>query len=119
AAGVVVSRMADDQAVGQRMMGEWFSNSYVMFITGGILTLMGLIPNMPHVAFLMLAALIAGGGWLVLQRQRQELLASAADPVQEQAAAVAAAAEASLDDVAPLDPLGLEVGYRLISLVHH
>ncbi len=73
AAGVVVSRVADDQDVGQQMMGQLFSNPNVMFITAGILTLMGLIPNMPHVAFLMLAAIIGGGGWLVLQRQRRDL----------------------------------------------
>jgi flagellar biosynthesis protein FlhA len=90
-----------------------------MFITAGILTLMGLIPNMPHVAFLLLAAIIGGSGWLVLQRQQRDLQASAAGPSQEQAAAVAAASEASWDDVSPVDPMGLEVGYRLISLVDH
>ena len=119
AAGVVVSRVADDRDVGQQMIGQLFSNPNVMFITAGILTLMGLIPNMPHVAFLLLAAIIGGGGWLLLQRQQRDLQAAAADPGQEQAAAVAAAAEASWDDVAPVDPLGLEVGYRLISLVDH
>ncbi|CDM24834.1 Flagellar biosynthesis protein FlhA [Castellaniella defragrans 65Phen] len=119
AAGVVVSRVADDRDVGQQMIGQLFSNPNVMFITSGILTLMGLIPNMPHVAFLLLAAIIGGSGWLLLQRQQRDLQAAAADPGHEQAAAVAAAAEASWDDVAPVDPLGLEVGYRLISLVDH
>ncbi|MGB3425357.1 MAG: flagellar biosynthesis protein FlhA [Castellaniella sp.] len=119
AAGVVVSRVANDQDVGQQMIGQLFSNPNVMFITAGILALMGLIPNMPHVAFLLLAAIIGGSGWLVLQRQQREQQAAAAEPGQEQAAAVAAAAEASWDDVAPVDPLGLEVGYRLISLVDH
>ncbi|MBV2182285.1 MAG: flagellar biosynthesis protein FlhA, partial [Castellaniella sp.] len=119
AAGVVVSRVADDRDVGQQMIGQLFSNPNVMFITSGILTLMGLIPNMPHGAFLLLAAIIGGGGWLLLQRQQRDLQAAAADPGDAQAAAVAAAAEASWDDVAPVDPLGLEVGYRLISLVDH
>ncbi|MDY0309817.1 MAG: flagellar biosynthesis protein FlhA [Castellaniella sp.] len=118
AAGVVVSRVADDQDVGQQVIGQLFSNPNVMFITAGILALMGLIPNMPHVAFLLFAAILGGGGWLLLQRQQRELQAAAADPGREQAA-VAAAAEASWDDVAPVDPLGLEVGYRLISLVDH
>ena len=119
AAGVVVSRVATDQDVGQQMMGQLFANPNVMFITAGILTLMGLIPNMPHVAFLLLAAILGGSGWLLRQRQEQDRLAAAKDPGQEQAAAVAAAAEASWDDVSTIDPLGLEVGYRLISLVDH
>ena len=40
-------------------------------------------------------------------------------PAEKVAAVEAAAAEASWDDVEMVDPLGLEVGYRLISLVDH
>ncbi|MER1941671.1 flagellar biosynthesis protein FlhA [Castellaniella sp. FW104-16D08] len=119
AAGVVVSRVATDQDVGQQMLSQLFANPNVLFITAAILTLMGLIPNMPHVAFLLLAAIMAGGGWAIYQRQQKALAASASQPDREQAAAVAAASEASWDDVSPVDPLGLEVGYRLISLVDH
>src|SRR5690606_40578740 len=49
AAGVVVSRVADEQDVSEQMMGELFSNPSVLFITAGIIGLMGLIPNMPDV----------------------------------------------------------------------
>jgi flagellar biosynthesis protein FlhA len=119
AAGVVVSRVATDQDVGQQMLSQLFNNPNVLFITSGIMAAMGLIPNMPHVAFLMLALIIGGAGWMLLKRQRQEAIATAPDPVQQQEAAQAAAAEASWDDVSLVDPLGLEVGYRLISLVDH
>jgi flagellar biosynthesis protein FlhA len=119
AACVVVSRVATDQDVGQQMMGQLFANPSVMFITAGILALMGLIPNMPHVAFLLLAAAIGAIGWVLYQRQLREQTTQAAEPARAQAAMAAAAAEASWDDVALIDPLGLEVGYRLISLVDH
>src|SRR5699024_10612749 len=119
AAGVVVSRVASDQDVGQQMIAQLFANSSVMFLTAGILALMGLIPNMPHVAFLLLAAVIGAMGWVLYQRQLREQTAQAAEPARAQAAMAAAAAEASWDDVALIDPLGLEVGYRLISLVDH
>jgi flagellar biosynthesis protein FlhA len=119
AAGVVVSRVATDQDVGQQMVGQLFANPNVLFITAGIMAAMGLIPNMPHVAFLLLAAAMAGGGWLMLKRQQAEQAEQAQEPMKAQAAVEAAAAEASWDDVALLDPLGLEVGYRLISLVDH
>ncbi|GGE71168.1 MAG TPA: flagellar biosynthesis protein FlhA [Paenalcaligenes hominis] len=122
AAGVVVSRVAttDDNDVGSQMVGQLFNNPNVMFLTAGILGIMGLIPNMPHVAFLALAASLAGMGWYTLKRQQQGGLdpeLSGPDAVAE--AAEAAAAEASWDDVSLVDPLGLEVGYRLISLVDH
>lgn len=119
AAGVVVSRVATDQDIGQQMMGQLFSNPNVMFITAGILTLMGLIPNMPHVAFLSLAAIIGWIGWSIHQKQLREKVGAAEEPARAEAAATAAAAEASWDDVSVIDPLGLEVGYRLISLVDH
>ncbi|HEY9572235.1 MAG TPA: flagellar biosynthesis protein FlhA [Pusillimonas sp.] len=119
AAGVVVSRVATDQDVGQQMVSQLFANPNVLFITAGIMAAMGLIPNMPHVAFLLLAAALAGGGWLMLKRQQTEKAELAEEPIKAQAAVEAAAAEASWDDVALLDPLGLEVGYRLISLVDH
>jgi len=116
AAGVVVSRVATDQDVGQQMAGQLFADPNVMFLTAGIMALMGLIPNMPHAAFLMLAAAMAAGGWVLLRRRQARRLhedGAAAHPD----AAAEAAAEASWDDVKPVDPLGLEVGYRLVSLV--
>lgn len=119
AAGVVVSRVANDQDVSQQMMGQLFSNPNVLFITGGILGLMGLIPNMPHVAFLSLSILLSALGWTMLKRQQKLEAAAAVAPEQRQAAVEAAAAEATWDDVELVDPLGLEVGYRLISLVDH
>lgn len=119
AAGVVVSRVATDQDVGQQMTSQLFSNPNVLFITAGIMTAMGLIPNMPRLAFLLLAVIMATTGWLLHRRQAAEALRGATEPAQVQAAVEAAAAEASWDDVALVDPFGLEVGYRLISLVDH
>jgi flagellar biosynthesis protein FlhA len=119
AAGVVVSRVATDQDVGQQIVSQLFANPAVLFITAGILAAMGLIPNMPHVAFLLLAAILGSSGWVMYKRQQGERAELAAEPQKAQAAVDAAAAEASWDDVALVDPLGLEVGYRLISLVDH
>jgi flagellar biosynthesis protein FlhA len=115
----VVSRVATDQDVGQQMMSQLFASPTVMFITAGILMAMGLIPNMPHVAFLSLAVVLAASGWLLYKRQQTELAEQSQEPIKKRAEVEAAAAEASWDDVALVDPLGLEVGYRLISLVDH
>ncbi len=119
AAGVVVSRVATDQDVGQQMISQLFANPNTMFITGAILGAMGLIPGMPHIAFLMLALALIGLGWAVLRRQSSARAQAAQAPQQAVDAAEQAAAEASWDDVQAIDPLGLEVGYRLIPLVDH
>jgi flagellar biosynthesis protein FlhA len=114
AAGLVVSRVATDEDIGQQFVGQVFSNPQVLMLTAGILGILGLIPGMPHFAFLLFAAAVGGLAYWMAQRQ--------ARPEEEKTAAPAAAApveslEASWADVAPVDVLGLEVGYRLIPLV--
>lgn len=117
AAGVIVSRVATDQDVGSQLTGQLFSNPNVMFLTAGIVGLLGMIPGMPNLAFL----LIAGGlVWMGRKSIKRKVV-----PTPEQIAAAQAAvqsnapdtAEATWDDVALVDPLGMEVGYRLIPLV--
>ncbi|WP_281718955.1 flagellar biosynthesis protein FlhA [Pandoraea apista] len=116
AAGVVVSRVATDEDVGQQVVSQLFSNPQVLGITAAILGLMGLIPGMPHFAFLLLAVgLGALARWQFRKAEAAKVQATRPTPVA--AAAPAEVAEASWDDVALVDPLGLEVGYRLIPLV--
>jgi flagellar biosynthesis protein FlhA len=114
AAGVIVSRVTTDEDVGQQLMGQLFSNPQVLFLTGGIIGVMGLIPGMPHISFL-----IISGGLVWLGRRQMQRTAHAANAIKAPPPVVASAesTEATWDDVALVDPLGLEVGYRLISLV--
>jgi len=116
AAGVVVSRVATDEDVGQQVVGQLFSNPVVLYITAAILGALGLIPNMPHLAFLLLAAVLVASAWQLQKRQRARAVLQAA-PEPGGAAPDAGSMEASWDDVTLVDPLGLEVGYRLIPLV--
>ena len=121
AAGVVVSRVATtNDDVGTQMVTQLFNNPNVQFLTAAIIGIMGLIPNMPHLPFLFLSSVLAGVGWYTLKRNQQELLETEQVPIDMALdTAESAAAEASWDDVTLVDPLGLEVGYRLISLVDH
>ncbi len=116
AAGVIVSRVSTDEDVGRQLTGQLFSNPQVMLLTGGIIGLMGLIPGMPSFAFLA----IAGGLFWIAHKKLQRAPQEAAQKAEAERAAVAPApeqAEASWDDVQLVDPLGMEVGYRLIPLV--
>ncbi|WP_019939071.1 flagellar biosynthesis protein FlhA [Bordetella sp. FB-8] len=119
AAGVVVSRVSTNEDVGEQLLGQLFSNPSVLFLTAGIIGIMGLIPNMPHIAFLTLALVLGGIGWGVYKRDLAKAAATSQAPQEAEAKAQAAAAEASWDDVSMVDQLGLEVGYRMIPLVDH
>ncbi|MDY7537999.1 flagellar biosynthesis protein FlhA [Undibacterium sp. RTI2.1] len=114
AAGIVVSRVASDQDIGGQLIGQLFAKPQVLFITGGIVGGMGLIPGMPHVAFLLLALLLIGGGYLLTKKSDV-----VAKPEEQVVAPVAPSEmeEATWQDILPVDTLGLEVGYRLIPLV--
>ncbi|HTP98839.1 MAG TPA: flagellar biosynthesis protein FlhA, partial [Casimicrobiaceae bacterium] len=117
AAGVIVSRVATNEDIGTQLTGQLFTNPRVLMITGTIMGMMGLIPGMPHFAFLLL-----GGGAIqlgrVLKKNAEAKNASAviAD-IAPAALAPAENTEATWDDVALIDTLGLEVGYRIIPLV--
>ena len=115
AAGMIVSRVASEQDIGSQLITQLFAKPQVLFISCAIIGGMGLIPGMPHVAFLMLAGTLGGAGYLMNKRIQQAAV------VPEVAAPAPVAApeqeEASWQDVLPVDTLGLEVGYRLIPLV--
>ena len=116
AAGVIVSRVTTDEDVGRQLTGQLFANPQVLFLTAGVIGMMGMIPGMPNLAFLIIA-----GGLIWLGRRVMQRAASGADVATAAQVAVAPEAaesqEATWDDVALVDALGLEVGYRLISLV--
>ena len=115
AAGVIVSRVTTDEDVGGQLTGQLFSNPQVLFLTAGVIGMMGLIPGMPNLAFLIIAGGLIWLGRRVMQRSASGADVAAAAPPP--APVAAESQEASWDDVALVDPLGLEVGYRLISLV--
>ncbi|MFC5509615.1 flagellar biosynthesis protein FlhA [Massilia jejuensis] len=122
AAGMVVSRVANDQDIGGQMIGQLFAKPEVLYITGGIIAGMGLIPGMPNLVFLLLGAVLGGSGYLLAKRARNAPEREAQAAAGEAAAGAERAGggeteEASWQDIMPVDTLGLEVGYRLIPLV--
>ncbi|KAF1047596.1 MAG: Flagellar biosynthesis protein FlhA [Herbaspirillum frisingense] len=116
AAGVVVSRVANDQDVGGQLINQLFAKPEVLYITAVIIGGMGLIPGMPHIAFILLAAAMGGGAYAIGKRKE----AAKEQAPQTESVTTAPAQEmeeATWGDVMPVDTLGLEVGYRLIPLV--
>ena len=65
AAGMVVSRVSTDEDLGEQVMGQLFSKPQVLILTGAIIGGMGLIPGMPHFAFLLLASVLWGSAWML------------------------------------------------------
>jgi flagellar biosynthesis protein FlhA len=114
AVAMLVTRVSRSQDMGGAMVGQVFGQKRALAVAAAVLILMGLVPGMPNVAFLSFGGLLAYAAWRVSEREK----ALAAQPQDiSEAAATQAPAELSWDDLAPVDPLGIEVGYRLVPLV--
>lgn len=115
AAAIMVTRQNTDEDMGQQVIFQMFDNPKALVITACILGVMGIVPGMPHFAFLLLAILAGGGAYLIYRKQKK----AAENPVVQETSEIDSPTqkELSWDDVQPVDVIGLEVGYRLIPLV--
>ncbi len=113
ATAIIVTRVTTAESMTEQATNQ-LANPAALFIAGGILAVIGIVPGMPHFIFLTLAAVIGGIGLMVLQRN--------GEPEAAETAAKTAASEApkelDWDDVEQVDPIGLEIGYGLIPLVN-
>ena len=112
-AAMVVSRVGKGHDVGSQIGAQVFSSPRSLALTGGIVGLLGLIPGMPNIVFLAIAGGIGYGAWRLQRRQQADEAAKAMTREEKREANP----EATWDDLIPVDTLGLEVGYRLITLV--
>jgi flagellar biosynthesis protein FlhA len=115
AVAILVTRVSRPHDMSQQIMVQVLGQPKALGVTSGILTLLGIIPGMPNLVFLGMAAACAAGAYFLSKRKASDKVAAAAPPV---AASVSSEhRELSWDDVEPVDLIGLEVGYRLIPLV--
>jgi flagellar biosynthesis protein FlhA len=112
-AGMVVTRVGDTQDLSEQFLSQLFHNPRLIGLTATILGLLGLIPGMPNFVFLLLATSLGVVAWDMDRRQRT----APPVPVVVTPTVAPESQDASWADVAPLEVLGLEVGYRLIPLV--
>jgi flagellar biosynthesis protein FlhA len=115
AVAIIVTRMSGKQDMGGELSRQLFGRPRALGVAAGLLGVMGLVPGMPNVAFLTIAALCGGAAYTV--RKRRDAAATA-PPAPAPAAPAAENRELSWEDVRPVDLLGLEVGYRLVPLVN-
>ncbi|ASD67451.1 flagellar biosynthesis protein FlhA [Pseudoalteromonas piscicida] len=116
---IVVTRQNESHNMGDQFKSQ-LGNEKSLAIASGILITMGLVPGMPHVAFLGLGVLLGYIAYYTSQQKKKAEIEKA-----EQAAKGPTAKggqqqdqkELGWDDVQPVDVIGLEVGYRLIPLV--
>lgn len=121
AAGVIVTRVATEQDVGEQMIGQLLSSPRVMVLSAAVVGLLGLIPGMPNLIFLLFTAVLLGLAWWLRGNEEKSETSGRADGKEETTKKAqkeeSQVNEVSWNDVQMEDVLRLEVGYRLIPMV--
>ncbi|MEZ5967253.1 MAG: flagellar biosynthesis protein FlhA [Planctomycetota bacterium] len=111
-AGILVTKSASEHGLGGEVGGQLLGRPAAMRTAALVLFALGLLPGMPTLAFWLITALV----WLAAQRRDTKAKAPAAI---EADASAADGAEPAVEDLLGVDRLGIEIGYRLISLVEN
>ncbi len=112
AVAIIVTRVTKSQDMRKQVSSQLFNDPRTLGVTGAIVGVLGMIPGMPNVAFLALAATCGYAAMRVSKRNRQP-----EEPEVRPDDSETKLPELSWQDVDPVDLIGLEVGYRLIPLV--
>lgn len=118
AAAIIVTRVSSAQNMGQAVVSQVVANPRSLIIASAILGVIGIIPGMPHVAFILLSVGLGGMAYLFAQQEKEKhkkKVVKESDTPAAQGPSIST--ELSWDDVNPVDVISLEVGYRLIPLV--
>ncbi|MEL0637906.1 MULTISPECIES: flagellar biosynthesis protein FlhA [Marinomonas] len=120
AAAIMVTRVNESGDMGTQIVTQMFGSPKALYVAAAVLTVMGIVPGMPHFSFLSLAFGLGGFAYYLEYRKKQKALLGVKSSTKLSSTDTAPSSESkdlSWDDVAPVDMLGLEVGYRLIPLV--
>lgn len=117
AAGLVVARVGQGDDIGTQFSKQMFRNATPFYATAGLLGLMGLIPGMPNLIFLVFSGLAGYLGYTIDKTNKATGAKGSAELDSEIQLAMTGSPEATWEDVKVIDPISLEVGYRLIPLV--
>jgi flagellar biosynthesis protein FlhA len=114
ATAIIVTRVSTSESMSSQVFRQMFDNPRALVVAASIMAMLGVIPGMPNVAFLTIAAIAGGFAYMLHHKKSQgELVEAEVEEVEvppEQR-------DLSWDDVQTVDIIGLEVGYGLIPLV--
>lgn len=109
ATGLMVTKSTSESSVGNDMARELMSQPKAMMVTAGVCTALALVPGLPKLPLLLVAA---GGAGMVYMLKQQ----AAAKVPETRPAPEAPKKPESMTDLLVVDPIEVELGYGLIPL---
>jgi len=110
-AGMVVTKSASGQPMDLQMKNQLFSNPRVLITVAAAVLLFSIIPGMPTLPFLFLGIVLTSAS-LVMRRKKKEAKIEKTSEVTE-----VVPVEEKVEEYLQVDPIEIEIGYGLISLV--
>ena len=122
AGGIVVTRAASKESLGVNVSKQILSSPRLLWIGGGVLCALGLIPGLPKFSFFSLAAVMMFAAWkMKTEKPAIDFDAPDAAPLASAASGAQGGPPAlsgdGMDALLKLDDLMLEVGLGLVPLV--
>ncbi len=114
AAGILVTYGSSNPAMAPTIGQQLTRSPRTLFISGGILGLLAIVPGLPTLPFVLLAGLAAAAGNLVRTRIAREHAKETAGATD---ASPAQPVQAPIKDLLAVEPLEIEIGYALVPLV--
>ena len=114
AGGMVLTRASSAGALGAEIGAQLLGRPATLYMSGGVLGVMALVPGLPKLPFLLIAAMLIFVG---RQIARRPLIAAADAPADTAKKEDAKAQAENLAGLLRMDELSLEIGFQLISLV--
>lgn len=119
-AAILVTRVSNEQDMGQQTMSQLFDNPRPLMLTSIVLGSLALIPHMPHVPLLSFALIVAMSTYVLSARKKaMELVVSDASTgsAKKEPKVIQQDKDIDWSDVVAIDRIALEIGYGLIHLV--
>ena len=113
AAGIVVSRAASEGTMGKDFGKQFLNYPKAIYFSALTVFIFGLIPGLPHIPFIFLSIIIAGSVFLIGGRKEELRIKE----IEEKKKETVEEGPEPVEHLLIIDPLELEVGYGLISLV--
>lgn len=117
AAALMVTRVSNEHDIREQTLKQLFANPKPLTITSATLFILALIPNMPHLSFMTLAALSAFISYHVYNKKKEAEKVNEIDKKLQDVKQKTETTDVDWDELVTSDRIALEIGYTLISLI--
>ena len=115
ATGVIVTRSASENSFGQEASKQLMARPSILFVIGGMLFLLALIPGLPKVPLFTLAILLPLAAYFTLNSRKKKEMSEQQD--FDELAAKEKRKPESVTSLLNVDTIEMEFGYGIISMV--